>query len=236
MGAINIPRSEAIKARWQSHDGSIVLLQGDCLALLDILPRVDCILTDPPYGIGRDRGMGGGGTSTLLGKKRWSNRYSGKWDSKRPDDAIFDWIATQSKALAVVWGGNYFADVLPQSSKWLVWDKINTMPSYSDAELAWTNAPGNATKMLRHNGNGLMAVEKGREHPTQKPVALMMWCMDVVAFPTGALVLDLFAGSGTTGVACIKTGRSFIGIEIDPTYYEIAVKRCDAESRQIKLF
>ena len=86
--------------------------------------------------------------------------------------------------------------------------------------------------MFRYSGNGLMAKEKERVHPTQKPVALMQWCIGLTKIPTGATVLDSFMGSGTTGIACIRTGRKFIGIEKDPDYFQTAKERIEKELQQ----
>lgn len=122
-----------------------------------------------------------------------------------------------------MWGGNYYSDVLTQRAKWLVWDKAQTMPSYSDAELAWTTLDGVAVKMLRYSGNGILAVEKDRCHPTQKPLALMNWCIGLAG--DVQTILDPFAGSGTTGRAAKDLGRKAVLIEREERYCAIAARR-----------
>ena len=202
------------------QDDSCVIWHGDCREILPTLEPVDLLLTDPPYGIGRDRGMGAGGNG--LGRcPRNPKRYEGGWDQERPVDALL--MATGAAQTCIVWGGNYYTDVLPQQPKWLVWDKKQTMPSYSDAELAWTTLNGVAVKMLRYSGNGLLAAEKKRWHPTQKPLVLMSWCISLAGdAPT---ILDPFMGSGTTLLAAKQLGRRAIGIEIEERYCEIAAGR-----------
>lgn len=211
--------------------GQCELYLGDCAEVLPHLPAADAVLTDPPYGIKQDRGKGGGGYG-LVGKRR-SRTYEGNWDASRPRPEIFQAII-RAAGQHIVWGGNYFADLLPPSQKWLWWDKLMTMPSYSDGEMAWTSLPGTATKKFVYNGNGLLAKEKDRQHPTQKPIELMRWCLSLLS--GGGVVLDPFMGSGTTGVACAKTGRAFIGIEIDEGYFDIACERIRQAYRQPDMF
>jgi hypothetical protein len=137
--------------------------------------------------------------------------------------------------VAILWGGNYFADVLPQGGKWLFWDKLNSMPSYSDGELAWTSLPGVTVKKFTQCNNGMASMKDGgRWHPTQKQVSLMLWCIEQAGKPQS--ILDPFMGSGTTGVAAIRMGRSFIGIERDPSYFEIACRRIEQAQRQGDVF
>lgn len=202
--------------------GDCRLLLGDMNAILPALGKFDLCLTDPPYGIKQDRGMGMGGFG-LTGRRRSHVRiYSGGWDKDRPSPELFN-LLLQAAERHIIWGGNYFSDCLPVSQKWLWWDKLQTMPSYSDGELAWTSLPGSSTKKFVYNGSGLHAKEKDREHPTQKPVALKQWCLSLV--PAARTILDPFAGSGTTGVACVKRGLSFTGIERDPGYFAIMCRR-----------
>lgn len=205
------------------QDDWVTIYHCDCREILPGLPIHDLLLTDPPYGIGRDKGMGGGGGG--LTGRRSPRRYSGDWDSVRPSSEALA-VALSSARVHIVWGGNYFAGTLPQASKWLVWDKEQTMPGYSDAELAWTTLPGVAVKMFRYSGNGLVAKDKDRWHPTQKPLSLILWCMGLANFQT---VIDPFMGSGTTLRAAKDLNRKAIGIEIDERYCEIAAKRMGQE-------
>ena len=201
------------------QDSAVTIFCGDCREIVPGLGRFDLLLTDPPYGIGRDRGMGGKGKAGLCPRK--PKRYEGGWDNERPVDALL--LALGAAATCIVWGGNYYTDVLPQRAKWLVWDKEQTMPSYSDAELAWTTLDGVAVKMLRYSGNGLLAREKTRVHPTQKPLALMLWCIGLAG--DVQTILDPFAGSGTTGRAAKDLGRKAVLIEREERYCEIAASR-----------
>lgn len=199
------------------------LYLGDCLEIMPTLDRKASVVSDPPYGIARANGMGSKGYDGFgKGAKRDPRRYMGGWDDARPEAEVFREILT-FEGSHIIWGGNYFSDLLPVSQKWLWWDKLQTMPSYSDGELAWTSLPGTSTKKFVYNGSGLMGREKDRQHPTQKPVELMSWCLTFLS--GGGIVLDPFMGSGTTGVACAKVGRGFIGIEKDSGYFDIACER-----------
>lgn len=183
------------------------------------LPEGWAVLTDPPYGIGRD------------GKKRCTRHagYEAKgWDAFRPEAALRMIAATACPS--IIWGGNYFADILPKGDKWLVWDK-NQRIDQSDCELAWTTLAG-ALRVF-NLGRQVLNVD-GAVHPTQKPVALMEWCLGFL--PDAQTILDPFMGSGTTLVACAKMGRKGIGIELDPGYFEIACKRVRDAYAQPDLF
>lgn len=208
------------------QDESCTIYHGDCREILSLLPKCDLVLTDPPYGIKRDKGMGAQGYDGFgNGVKRKPRTYHGDWDSERPSPELLKLIAASAPEV-IIWGGNYFTDCLPIGRKWLVWDKCQTMPSFSDVELAWTNLDGIALKMLRLNGSGLMAVEQDRVHPTQKPVGLMCWCIQKT---TAQLILDPFMGSGSTLIASKDLCRKSIGIEIEERYCEIAAKRLAQE-------
>jgi DNA modification methylase len=212
--------------------GNQRLILGDCLQVMPLLGKVDAVVTDPPFGIKMDRGVGTGGFSGFgdgARRERHVNRYAGGWDGDRPPEAAFDMLLDAAES-HIVWGGQFFADVLPPQGKWLFWDKIQTMPSFGDGELAWTSIPGAAVKQFTYNGSGLHAKEKNRVHPTQKPVALMEWCLGFL--PNAKTILDPFMGSGTTLVACQRMGRHGVGIELDPDYFEIACKRVDEAARQ----
>ena len=205
--------------------GNCHLYLGDCREILPHLPKVDLVLTDPPYGINRDgqkKTTGGNG-----GRKAYE--FLG-WDGKRPDDEIFFHILEKGES-HIIWGGNYFADLLPPSMRWLVWDKGQRI-NQSDGELAWTSMQ-QALRICTMNRVELMT--DGAEHPTQKPVRLMEWCINLA--PKNTLtVADPFMGSGTTGVACANMGKTFYGIEREPKYFDIACKRIENAYRQERLF
>jgi len=204
--------------------GDCRLIQGDCLAVMRELPNVDAVVTDPPYGLG-DKWAGGGG-----GKRsswRFDPKEAQSWDMQAPD-FVPDIVAPFSEA--IVWGGNYFA--LPPSRCWLVWDKKqNDAWTTAQCELAWTNLdrPVRAFRFAQCE----QANEGLKEHPTQKPLSLMLWCMKWVS---GRTILDPFMGSGTTLVACAKLGRKGIGIELNPDYFDIACERVRKAYAQPDLF
>jgi DNA modification methylase len=211
---------------YYQHAG-ITIYHGDSREILPALPRADLVLTDPPYGIGMAKGVGGGGYGGFGKMKRRPRSYEGEWDDERPAEDLLRQVAAAGE-VAIIWGGQYFADVLPMGKKWLVWDKQQSMPSYSDAELAWTSLPGVALKMFRQCGAGMMAAERDRYHPTQKPVALIKWCIRQ-APDDCKLVLDPFMGSGTTLVAAKDLRLSAIGIEREERYCEVAATRLSQE-------
>ncbi len=198
------------------------LYNADCVCLLPI--DCDAVITDPPYGIRRDKGMGGGGYDSSGKHPRKPRKYAGGWDDEAPSKEMLDAVVSTAP-ISIVWGGNYMP--LGRGGKWLVWNKEQVMPSYSDAELAWTNLDGESVKLYTLHCNKAR-IEMGL-HPTQKPVLLMAWCLDIAKVPAGATVLDPFMGSGTTGIACLRTGRNFIGIERDPAHYKTALDRIARE-------
>ena len=221
------------------HIGDATLYLGDCREVLPTLSGVDAVVTDPPYGIGYD-----------WSKRRRSRNTDLSWgDYREPerlwsattivgDDAQFDPAVWLQFPQVILWGGdNYFG--LPTGGKWLVWDKRrnSTPDDFGDAELAWTNLRG-VIRIHRQVWRGI--VREGEEnvtngaklHPAQKPVALMLWCSEM----TKGALLDPFMGSGTTGVACARLRRRFIGIEIHEPYFDIACRRIEQAQRQGDLF
>jgi len=213
--------------------GRCELLQGDCLEIMPHLPKVDAVIADPPYGISFSHGEGGDG----IGGGKYVSKFNGI--KIAGDDEPFDPEPFASAApIVVLWGGNHFAERLPSSSKWLIWDKRRglTTNDFADCEIAWTNQKGPA-RLINHYWNGMMRdSERGipRVHPTQKPIVVMEWCLK--QFPNADSILDPFMGSGTTLVACAKLGRRGIGIELDPDYFDIACKRVEEAYRQPDLF
>lgn len=214
--------------------GNATLYLGSCEDVLPALGRFDLVDTDPPYGIGADKGASVGGTDASGRYTRRPKQYAGGWDADRPTADTFALILAHSKT-AIIWGGNYFADILPRGGRWLFWDKLNSMPTYSDGEMAWTNIPGASVKKFTQCNNGLASLRDGeRVHPTQKPVNVMLWSLSFQ--PEARIVCDPFMGSGSTGVAAVQDGRAFVGIERDPAFFDIACRRIEDAQRQGCLF
>lgn len=220
--------------------GNATLYLGDCREVLPLLPNDAAIVSDPPYGIGyKHSGGGGKNHAGLNGGKPRSCAFHEEHHRVIGDDTTFDpspWLKWQ---VVLLWGANHFADRLPARKSWLVWDKHlqETGLSFAECEFAWTTANLNA-KIFRHLWQGALkaGVENAtsRVHPTQKPVALMEWCIKQAGMP--ATVCDPYMGSGTTGVAAVNMGLHFIGIDIDPGYFEIACKRIEDAQRQASIF
>ncbi len=207
------------------EDSAVTIYHGDCREIVPTLGKFDLLLTDPPYGIKRDKGFEGfGGFGKPIARKRYEED---NWDSERPDKGIFDSILIAS-ALSIIWGGNFFADILPQSTHWIFWDKLQTMPTFGDGELAWTNSNRKSVKKVTVEYNGLIGKEQCRSHPTQKPLRLMSWCIQNYS-TAGQTIFDPFAGSGTTGRAAKDLGRKAVLIEREERYCEIAAKRMAQE-------
>lgn len=196
--------------------GNAILYLGDCIDILPILPKVDAVITDPPYGIGANK--------QTLGKGKKEFARGGDWDESAPDLAL----CIGAAKLLCFWGGNYFADQLPVTNDWLVWHKKNDGRSFSECELAWSNF-GKQTRHISHHWSG-----EEKNHPTQKPLPIMHWCIEQAGNPQ--TILDPFMGSGTTGVAAIQMGLKFIGIEREPKYFEIACRRIEQAVAQGQLF
>lgn len=202
--------------------GDCTLILGDCLSVLPTLGKVDAVVTDPPYGIA-DKWKGGFSAKHGWGKAKGESGLRNEWDARPLDRRALD-VLLAAADQHIIWGGNYFD--LPPSRCWLIWNKPERGFSLAEAEMAWTNHD-NVVRVFDAPRS-----EPDRLHPTQKPVALMSWCVQKT---TGA-VLDPFMGSGTTGVACVKLGRKFIGIEIEPRYFDIACKRIEDAYKQGDLF
>jgi DNA modification methylase len=214
--------------------GDCRLILGDCREVLCGLPVHDALVTDPPYGIGADSTMakqGGTKYGNAAAKKR--NYAATDWDRAAPDAPLMD-LALSAAKWQIIFGGNYF--FLPPARCWLVWDKENGSNEFADAELAWTNLD-KPVRLKRWMWNGML--RRGQEergaHPTQKPLGVMQWCLGHL--PVGARsVVDPFMGSGTTGVACALEDRPFTGVELEPSYFDIACRRIEEAYRQPRLF
>lgn len=190
----------------------VTCILGDCREVLPTIGSFDLCLTDPPYGIG----IAANPVRQMHAKK--------DWDSSAPEQSTFDAIRAVSSQ-QIIWGGNYFA--LPPSQCFLVWDKVQPEDfSLAMCEQAWASFKSPAKLYKRR------VVGYSKEHPTQKPVELMEWCLNFV----GGSVLDPFMGSGTTGVAAAKRGRQFTGIEIDQGYFDTACRRIEAALKEPDFF
>jgi site-specific DNA-methyltransferase (adenine-specific) len=204
----------------------VTLYLGDCRDILPTLERVDALVSDPPYGIAHIKGAGG----------------KGKHNRRNIAPIIGDASPFNPEALlgypdVILWGASHYAQRLPHG-RWYVWDKLAGMESFdsfSDIEIAWHNKRG-AERIFRHMWKGICQdseKEATREHPTQKPIALMEWCIKQVP---GQIICDPYMGSGTTGVAAVRLGRKFVGIELDLKYFEVACRRIKAAVDAPSLF
>jgi DNA modification methylase len=175
---------------------------------------INAIVTDPPYGIGID------GQKESKNKNPKHNRKAHAfmgWDDERPDEGIFNYIVSANVPV-VIWGGNYFADILPPSRGWLYWSKGQDGLTMSDGELAWTTET-TPLRAITVNRSAL----KGSVHPTQKPLQIVEFSFDYIK--AGPVVLDLFGGSGSTMIACEKTNRKARLMELAPQYCDVIIKR-----------
>ena len=204
------------------HIGDATLYLGDCRDVLPTLGKVDALVTDPPYGIAKlwaSEQKGKNGSSIL-----WDGDNA--WDKETLPLAVYHAKAIAEKS--IIWGGNYYD--LPPSRGYLIWDKIQEF-SNSDSEFAWCSWP--QTPRTFRYARAQLATE-GKQHPTQKPLPLMRWCLGFL--PDAQLILDPFMGSGTTGVAATQMGRRFIGVEVEPKFFDVACRRIEAATRQADLF
>ncbi len=200
--------------------GLAELWLGDCREIAPGLDRPAAVISDPPYGLG-DKMKGGtwGATATCPDMLAW--------DQTPPPETFLADLCGMS-ARVVLWGGQYFA--LPPNRCWFMWRKINAVPTMADFEMAWTNLDRPAKCWHGNVGR----VEHG--HPTEKPVPLMRWCIEQATVPPGGTILDPYMGSGSTGVAAMQMRHPFIGIEIEPRYFNIACRRIEEAQRQGDMF
>ena len=215
--------------------GDATLYCGDCVEVLRTLPRVDAVITDPPYGMNWNTDstrFGGGNRNRGAGRQDWGNITG---DAQPFDPA--PWLQFDR---VVLFGANHYAARLPVGTT-LVWLKkadhlFGTF--LSDAEIAWMKGGYGVYCYRKQFPPPSRMAEAGGDvaHPTQKPVGLMAWCMDRAGVEQGAVVLDPYMGSGSTGVAAIETGRKFIGIEREPRYFDIACERISRAQAQGTLF
>lgn len=227
--------------------GNATLYCGDCLDILPHLSGIDAVVSDPPYGIGYVH-SGGGRRAFSLSGGRVSRGSQSKFANKPiiNDDRPFDPAPWLGFGNVLLWGANHYCRSIPETGAWLTWDKSlgrGPADNFSDSEIAWCSKKVKRT-VFRHLWKGLMTSKvnedcKGpndfrKHHPSMKPVALMRWCIDHFNLPPGSLILDPYLGSGSTGIAAVTMGHRFIGIEIDPDYFQIACTRIEAAQRQAR--
>ncbi len=202
--------------------GDCTLYLGDCAKILPVLGQFDAVVTDPPYGINENSRK----VASRANRAEATDYGEFDWDKSPPSQDLIDALRAASRH-QVIFGGNYFS--LPPSPCWLVWDKQNS-GDFADCELAWTNLD-RAVRRIYWRWNGM--IRQGNEerfHPTQKPLAVMEWCLSFL--PNARTILDPFLGSGTTGVAAVRRGVSFVGIERHEPYFVTACDRIrDAYAR-----
>ena len=213
--------------------GNATLYLGDCAEILPTLNKVDAVVTDPPYGLGIDKSMAKASGIQSGGMKAKKGVYEALgWDNKPIDKKHID-LLFKAGTYQIIFGGNYFE--LPPTKCWLLWDKeING--NFADAEMAWTNL-NKPVKLKRYMWNGMLRAnnELRGDHPTQKPIGIMQWVISHLPVEANTII-DPFMGSGTTGVACAKMGKTFIGIEQEQKYFDIACKRIEQAYSQKDLF
>ena len=187
--------------------------------------KIDLLLTDPPYGIDyggmlKGKGDGKGGAD----KNGWKSHDAPEWDRVRPEPAVFDCMLTLATN-SIIWGGNYFADIIPATMGWLIWDKGQRGFSLADGEMAWTSF-NNALRIKSYAR--ATANKEEKHHPTQKPVEIMEWCVkyaDRHSKKEVVTIMDVYTGSGTTLLTCEKMKRKAFCIELDPKYCDVIIKR-----------
>ena len=204
----------------------------DNMALMARYPdnHFDLAIVDPPYGLGKHKAIGNGDKRNgIVRNKTW---IGGEWDNKKPSKCYFEELFRVSKN-QIIWGGNYFTDLIHQSDKWIIWDKMQRV-NQSDCELAWTSFKG-ALRVFQYHSSKLQGfMNPDRFHPTEKPVKLYKWLLQNYA-KEGDLILDTHLGSGSIAIACHQMGFELTGCELDAEYYKAAHKRFKEQTSQLRL-
>lgn len=212
-----------MKPDYVSKNGKIKLYNMDCMDYLAQCSdnEFDLAVVDPPYGLPQRSGKGAG----KLADRQIQNMHKKGWDvSPKPD--YFNQL-TRSGKQQIIWGGNYFG--LPPTRGFIVWDKVQPWPNFSDCEFAWNSIDGVA-RIFKYDNR-----QDKKQHPTQKPVKLYQWILDNYAKPEHR-ILDTHLGSGSSAIAAHYFGCEFVGIELDKDYFEASVKRFEQETAQIDMF
>ena len=206
---------------WKRREviGDATLYLGSCDEILVGLPYVDAILTDPPFGVQNFVQITGNIRGPIV-----------TWNEKTPGECVFRQFRHMSEH-RIIWGAEHFNCFEGHGA--LIWDKNQPMPDFSKAEIA-SKSWGKKTEMLRLTWTNFVNTKQSN-HPCERPVALYEWCIKL--FPNNPkVVLDAYMGSGSVGVACMNLCRKFIGIEIEPKYFDIACERIENAQRQARMF
>lgn len=209
----------------------------DCLDLMREMEKqgivADWLIADPPYGIGYNDMTGGGDNAC-----RCKDYAYKMWDKQRLSEEYFDLMFKVSKN-QIIFGGNYYTDILPPTKSWIVWNKRkpNMHNDFADCEMAWCSTGQARIFHYEYMGmiQGDMKNKDERFHPTQKPTQIICQLLNYYT-KENDLILDPFMGSFTTAVACHKLKRRFIGAELDEEYYRLGSERLRAEQNQISIF
>lgn len=209
----------------------------DCMEAMKDFPdkHFELAIVDPPYGIN----VANNTTGTVIRNKSDKDIFTIKdWDKSTPDKTYFDELFRVSKE-QIIWGGNYFLDILGFCKAPIIWDKKNGDSMYADGEMAWTSSglPKNL-KIWRHQWCGAFKdSERGatKYHPTQKPIQLYKWLLKNYAKP-GDKILDTHLGSGSSRIACYDMGFDFTGYELDKEYFDKSVERFNNHIAQQTMF
>ena len=213
--------------------GNATLYHGDCREVLPLLPRDAAIVSDPPYGMAWVQVAPSQGKHASAGGGRTGGATSKHYGATIANDAEpFDPAHLLEWPHVVLWGANHYSNRLPKGAA-LVWIKKAEScwgAFLSDAELAWAK-PGEGVYCFRDYTTGQADARRGlREHPNQKPMSLMQWC--VQRTPAGLPIIDAYMGSGATGLACAALGRQFYGIEIERRWFDVACERISRAQAQ----
>jgi site-specific DNA-methyltransferase (adenine-specific) len=197
----------------------------DCMEYMKTVPDnyFELAIVDPPYGIGADKMTMGSGAHLFKKDK--------SWDDAVPDKKYFHELFRIAKN-QIIWGGNYYSDILPTSQHWIIWDKLNPNLSFAEGEMAWVKHGKNLRIFKKYFAN----LPDGKKiHPTQKPVALYRWLLQNYA-KEGDKIFDSHVGSGSSIIACIDEGFDYVGCELDEDYYKAATERIEVHKSQGRLF
>ena len=202
----------------------------DCIAGMKEYPNkyFDLAIVDPPYGIGAENHAG----SAENGWKQWDKK---DWDSSIPNKDYFTELFRVSKN-QIIWGGNYFANLLPNSQGWIFWDKGQRNFSLADGELCWTSFKKSLRVFGMARAKAKASIGYEKIHPTQKPTELYDFCLQFAKVELGMKILDTHLGSGSSRIAAYRNGFDFVGFEIDKDYFEAQEKRFKTELMQPRLF